>query len=83
MNVKIKTKTGISLIDCTNKDIGLYNQTGKDLQFIVAYEGTRPQVLGTYESEKRAQEILDEIEEVIDRGYKQGCSGIIIKMPKK
>lgn len=83
MNIKIKTKTGVSLIDCTNKDIGIYGQTSKNLNIIVAYEGTRPQVLGIYESEQRAQEILDEIEQVIDKGYEKGCTGIIIKMPEK
>ena len=82
MNIKIKTRTGVSLIDCTNKDIGLYNKTGKDLRYIVAY-GTNIQVLGEYETEKRSQEILDAIEGIIDNAYKKDCTGIIIEMPQE
>lgn len=79
MDIKIKTKEGFFLVDCTHKDIGLYLQNGK-LNNIVAF-GNNVQILGKYETETRAKEILDDIQNAIENGLKKQFSGIIIEMP--
>lgn len=84
MDIKIRTKTGVSLVDCTRKNLSLYGQkaTG-ELNSIVAI-GDRMEVvqLGEYETEKRAMEVLNLLEAVIDRGLKTKETGIVIKMPQ-
>lgn len=81
MDIKIRTQFKEFLIDCTHKDIGLYAQTG-ELKNIVAL-GNNVQVLGKYETEKRAEEILNSIQIAIENGFKRQSNGIIIEMPEK
>ncbi len=81
MDIKIRTQFKEFLIDCTHKDIGLYAQMGS-LNNIVAF-GNKLQVLGKYETEKRAEEILNSIQIAIEDGFKRQSNGIIIEMPEK
>lgn len=81
MDIKIRTQFKEFLIDCTHKDIGLYAQAG-ELKNIVAL-GNNVQVLGKYETEKRAEEILNSIQIAIEDGLKRQSNGIIIEMPEK
>lgn len=83
MDIKVRTQTGVSLFDCTHKNIGLYGKNIKsELNYIVAGEGTQIEVLGQYENEERAEEILNAIQQAIENGFKQNKSGIIIQMPE-
>ena len=81
MDIKVRTQFKEFLIDCTHKDIGLYAQLG-ELKNIVAL-GKNVQVLGKYETEQRAEEILNSIQFAIEYGFKKQFNGIIIKMPEK
>lgn len=81
MDIKIKTQTGISIIDCTRKNIGLYGKNVKVLNYVVASQGDKVEVLGEYETEEDAQKVLDVILETIDNAYRKELSGIIIFMP--
>ena len=80
MDIKVRTQTEVSLIDCSRKDIGI---SGKGLKYVVASEGDKVQVLGEYNDEKRALEIIDQIEETIKSSMKANKNGIVIQMPKE
>lgn len=80
MDIKIRTKTKVSLIDCSRKDIGI---SGKGLKYVVASEGEKVQVLGEYEDEKRALEIINQIEATIEESLKNNKTGIVIAMPEE
>ena len=80
MDIKVRTQTEVSLIDCSRKDIGV---SGKGLKYVVASEGDKVQVLGEYNDEKRALEIIDLIEKLIETSLDKNKSGIIIQMPKE
>lgn len=80
MDIKVRTQTEVSLIDCSRKDIGI---SGKGLKYVVASEGDKVQVLGEYDDEKRALEIIDQIEETIKSSMKANKNGIVIQMPKE
>lgn len=84
MDIKIRTKTKVSLIDCTRKNIGIYGRKpNEDLNFVVASEGEKIEVLGEYEDEKRALEIINQIEATIEESLKNNKTGIVIAMPEK
>ena len=80
MDIKVRTQTEVSLIDCSRKDIGV---SGKGLKYVVASEGDKVQVLGEYNDEKRALEIIDQIERNIEASLDKNKSGIVIQMPKE
>ncbi len=83
MDIKVRTKTKVSLIDCTHKNIGIYGKSIQgELNYVVASQGDKVEILGEYESEKRAEEILNAIQQTIENGFKQNKSGIIIQMPE-
>lgn len=84
MDIKIRTRTKVSLIECTRKNLGLYGKSASGpLNFVVAAEGDRVEVLGEYDTQLRAKEILDLIEDQIENALKRGISGIVIQMPDK
>ena len=63
MDIKVRTKTKVSLIDCTHKNIGIYGKRPQgELNYVVASQGDKVEILGEYESEKRATEVLELIE---------------------
>ncbi len=83
MDIKIRTKTKVSLIDCTRKSLGLYGKSiNGELDCIAATSGERIEILGKYENEARAQEVLDQIQEIIETGLRGKKNGIIIQMPE-
>lgn len=83
MDIKVRTKTKVSLIDCSRKNIGLYGRKANELNFVVASEGEKVEVLGEYEDEKRALEIIDQIEKIIEKSLEKDKSGVVIQMPEK
>lgn len=83
MDIKIRTKTKVSLIDCSRKNIGVYGRQANKLNFVVASEGEKVEVLGEYDDEKRALEIINQIEEIIEKSLDNNKSGIVITMPEK
>lgn len=84
MDIKVRTKTKVSLIDCTHKNIGIYGKRPQgELNYVVASQGDKVEILGEYESEKRATEVLELIELSIDQAFKLKEKGIIIHMPEE
>lgn len=84
MDIKIRTKTKVSLIDCSRKNIGIYGRKPNgELNFVVASEGEKVEVLGEYDDEKRALEIINQIEEIIEKSLDQNKAGVVISMPEK
>lgn len=84
MDIKVRTKTKVSLIDCTHKNIGIYGKRPQgELNYVVASQGDKVEILGEYESEERATEILNHIQGAIERAFKNEKKGIIIDMPEE
>lgn len=81
MDIKVRTQSEISLIECTRKNIGLYGKKVNELNYIVANQGDKVEVLGMYKDEKEATEILNSIQIAIEEGFKHNKPGIIIQMP--
>ena len=80
MDIKIRTKQKVSLIDCSRKDIGI---SGRGLKYVVASEGEQVQVLGEYKDEERALEILENLQNIIKKSLDEGLKGIVIQMPEE
>ena len=84
MDIKVRTKTRVSLIDCTHKNIGLYGKSVQgELNYVVASQGDRVEILGEYKNEERAKRILNQIQAAIERAFENEKNGIIIEMPEE
>lgn len=84
MDIKIRTKQRVSLIECTKKNLGIYGRKpGQELNYVVASEGERVEVLGEYKDEKRALEILENLQDIIEKSLNEGLNGIVIQMPEE
>lgn len=84
MDIKVRTKTKVSLIDCTHKNIGIYGKRPQgELNYVVASQGDKVEILGEYESEERAAQILNQIQTAIERAFEIEKKGIVIQMPEE
>ena len=84
MDIKVRTKTRVSLIDCTHKNIGLYGKSVQgELNYVVASQGDRVEILGEYKNEERARRILNQIQAAIEMAFDKEKHGIIIQMPQE
>lgn len=84
MDIKVRTQSKVSLIDCSRKNIGIFGRkANEELNYVVANEGEKVEVLGEYDDEKRALEIINQIERLIEDSLDKNKSGIIIQMPEK
>jgi len=84
MDIKVRTQSKVSLIDCSRKNIGIFGRkANEELNYVVANEGEKVEVLGEYDDEKRALEIINQIEKLIEDSLNKNKSGIVIQMPEK
>lgn len=80
MDIKIRSQAGGMLIDCTNKDIKLGGKLN-ELNQVIASDFSGVITLGIYRSMEEATKVIDFIQDVIEKGFKQKNTGVIILMP--
>lgn len=84
MDIWIRTQSKVSLINCTRKNIGLYGKSiNGELNYVVAADKDKIEVLGEYKDEERANEVLDQIENVMDDMILHNIPATVIQMPKE
>lgn len=82
MDIRVRSQSKAKLADCSGKDIMLGGKLTELNQIIIKDYVGGVEILGIYENMKRAEEVLDMIQESIEFGYRKQSTGIVINMPE-
>ena len=82
MDIKIRTQAKGKLVDCTRKTIQLGGNIKQLNQVIATDSSGTTIVLGSYKDMDRATEIIDIIQEEIDKAFLSDHIGVMFLMPK-